>query len=79
MRYNTDLFDAATIARMSQHFEILLRRIVQEPTASLDALKRTLGEADRQQQASVRKEQKEVNIQKLKHLKRKNIIALATE
>jgi non-ribosomal peptide synthetase component F len=75
MRHNTDLFDAATIARMSQHFEILLRRILQEPTARLDALKRTLARADREQQMSVRKEQKEVNIQKLKHLKRKTIIA----
>ncbi len=75
MRYNTDLFDAATIARMSQHFEILLLRILQEPTGRLDALKRTLTTADQQQQESVRKEQKEVNIQKLKHLKRKTIMA----
>ena len=75
MRHNTDLFDAATIARMSQHFEILLRRILQEPTARLDALKLTLDKAEREQQVSVRKEQKKVNIQKLKHLKRKTIIA----
>lgn len=74
MRYNSDLFDTATIARMSQHFEILLRRILQEPTARLDALKLTLATADRQQRVSVRKEQKEVNIQKLKHVKRKNLI-----
>jgi hypothetical protein len=75
LRYNTDLFDAATIARMSQHFEILLRRIVQEPTARLDELKRTLANVDRQERVRVRKEQKEVNIQKLKHVKRKTIVA----
>jgi hypothetical protein len=75
MRYNTDLFDAITIARMSRHFEILLRQIVQEPTTSLDALKRTLADADRQQRASARKEQKEVNNQRLKRLKRKTIVA----
>jgi hypothetical protein len=74
MRYNSDLFGNATIARMSQHFEILLRRILREPTAGLDALKLTLATADRQQQVTVRKEQKAVNIQKLKHVKRKNII-----
>ena len=74
MRYNSGLFDNATIARMSQHFEILLRRILQEPTARLDALKLTLATADRQQRMSVRKEQKQVNIQKLQHVKRKNII-----
>ncbi len=39
MRYNTDLFDAATIARMSQHFEILLRRVVQEPTLQFGCTK----------------------------------------
>ena len=74
MRYNTDLFDPATIVRMSQHFEILLRRILQEPAAGLDALKLALAAADRQQQLNVRNEQKEVNIKKLKHVKRKNII-----
>ncbi len=74
MRYNSDLFDNATIARMSQHFEIVLRRVIQEPTVRLDALKLMLAAADRQQQVNVRKEQKEVNIQKLKHVKRKNII-----
>jgi len=74
MRYNSDLFDSATIGRMSEHFETLLRRILQEPTARLDALKLTLAKADRQERMNVRKEQKEVNIQKLKHVKRKNII-----
>lgn len=75
MRYNSDLFNAATIARMSRHFEVILRRILQEPTARLDALKLTLAAADRQRQVNIRKEQKGINIQKLKHLKRKNIIA----
>lgn len=75
MRYNTDLFDTATIARMSQHFEILLCRIVQEPSSSLDALKCILANADRQERLSVRKEQKETNIRKLKHVKRKTIVA----
>jgi hypothetical protein len=75
MRYNSDLFEAATVARMTQHFEILLRRIRQESTVSLDTLKQTLSKADQQQQVSVQKEQKEVNIQKLKRLKRKAIRA----
>jgi len=75
LRHNTDLFDAATVARMSQHFEILLRCILQEPTARLDALKRTLAKADRQHRVSVRKEQKEINSQKLLLRKRKTITA----
>lgn len=36
--YNTDLFDAATIARMSEHFTVLLRSIVQNSTAAIERL-----------------------------------------
>jgi non-ribosomal peptide synthetase component F len=79
MRYNTDLFDAATIAGMSQHFEILLRRIIQEPTSNLEVLNRTLANMDRQERVIVRKEQKQINSQKLKHIKRKTIVASQTE
>lgn len=76
MRYNSDLFEAGTVARMAQHYEILLRRICQEPAVKLDALKQILSKADRQQQASILRKQKEVNIQKLEHIKRKVIRAL---
>jgi hypothetical protein len=79
MRYNTDLFDAATIARMSQHFEILLRCIIQEPTSNLEVLNRTLANMDRQERIIVRKEQKQINSQKLKHIKRKTIVASQIE
>jgi|SRR5579872_14272 len=79
MRYNTDLFDAATIARMSQHFELLLRSIIQEPTSNLEVLHRTLANMDRQEQVIVRKEQKQINSQKLKHVKRKTVVASQTE
>jgi hypothetical protein len=76
MRYNTDLFDQATIARMSRHFEILLGRIIREPTANLDALMITLADDDRRQQTRVREERKEANSQKLRQFKRKTISAL---
>jgi amino acid adenylation domain-containing protein len=35
IRYNTDLFDAATIARMDQHFHVLLAGIVDHPEQRL--------------------------------------------
>ncbi len=79
MRYNTDLFDAATIARMSQHFGILLRRIIQEPTSNLEVLNRTLANMDRQERVIARKEQKQINSQKLKNVKRKTVVASQTE
>lgn len=36
--YNIDLFDGATILRMSRHFETLLRNIAAQPDARLNAL-----------------------------------------
>ncbi|MFZ1888128.1 MAG: condensation domain-containing protein [Candidatus Binataceae bacterium] len=78
-RYNTDLFDAATIAQMSRHYETLLRGIIQEPTARIDSLKRTLVNADFQHRTSVLRAQKKVNIQRLTHLKRRAVFTGASE
>ncbi|MBW4611020.1 MAG: amino acid adenylation domain-containing protein [Hassallia sp. WJT32-NPBG1] len=36
--YNTDLFDAATMARMAGHFQILLEEIVKDPQQCIQAL-----------------------------------------
>ncbi|MEW6734362.1 MAG: amino acid adenylation domain-containing protein [Acidobacteriota bacterium] len=36
--YNTDLFDAATIAQMADHYQLLLEAIVDNPNQSLSAL-----------------------------------------
>jgi len=49
IRYNTDLFDPATIARMAGHFETILSRFVTQPDAKLSALKEQLAEADERQ------------------------------
>ena len=46
--YNTDLFDPATVKRMSDHFQILLERIVANPDQRLSELL-MLGEAEREQ------------------------------
>ena len=46
--YNTDLFDASTIERLSEHFQILLESIVADPSVSLSALP-LLSNATRQQ------------------------------
>ncbi len=71
IRYNSDLFDADTIIRMAGHFEILLNRIATQPNTKLNALKEILAEADWQQQVATRKEFRQVNLQKLKTVKRK--------
>jgi len=74
IRYNSDLFDSATIIRMAEHFEMLLRHVVTQPKAELNALKEILAEADRQQQVAARKEYRKANLQKLKTVKRKPVI-----
>jgi amino acid adenylation domain len=47
-RYNVDLFDAATIARIEQHFQVLLEGIVAQPTQHLLTLP-LLTQEERQQ------------------------------
>jgi amino acid adenylation domain-containing protein len=46
--YNTDLFDAETISRMSHHFQVLLAGILADPDLRLSALP-LLGAEERQQ------------------------------
>ncbi|HVB55146.1 MAG TPA: condensation domain-containing protein [Candidatus Acidoferrales bacterium] len=75
MRYNTDLFDPATIARVSEHFEILLRHVAKQPAARLSALKELLAERDRQERVRAAKRHRELNIQKLQQVKRKALSA----
>jgi non-ribosomal peptide synthetase component F len=75
MRYNTDLFDPARIARLSTHFETLLRQVVVDPAARLSALKEVLNRADGQERTRIRTEHRELNFQKLRQVKRKVLSA----
>jgi amino acid adenylation domain-containing protein len=49
LQYNSDLFDETTIARIVDHFQVLLGGIVSDPTASLAALP-LLGADERKRQ-----------------------------
>ena len=75
MRYNTDLFDPPRIARLSAHFETVLRHVVAEPAARLSALKDLIAVADGQEQARIRTEHRELNLQKLQQVRRKALSA----
>jgi UDP:flavonoid glycosyltransferase YjiC (YdhE family)/alpha-ketoglutarate-dependent taurine dioxygenase len=55
--YNTDLFDASTIARMTSHFQVLLSNIVAQPDARIGSLE-FITEAERKQQAMQQSERK---------------------
>ncbi|MGD0207573.1 MAG: amino acid adenylation domain-containing protein [Verrucomicrobiota bacterium] len=48
IRFNTDLFDAATIARMAGHFQALLESVIRDPAAAIGDLEILTG-AERQQ------------------------------
>jgi len=48
IRFNTDLFDATTIARMAGHFHALLESVIRDPAGTIDGLE-ILTDAERQQ------------------------------
>ena len=48
IRYNADLFDASTIARMAGHFRVLLERIIRDPAAAIGDLDILTGAERRQ-------------------------------
>jgi len=70
IRYNSELFDPATITRLGKHFEALLLRVTTQADARLDALKDTLTGLDRQEQAATQQQYREANLQRLKTVKR---------
>jgi amino acid adenylation domain-containing protein len=57
--YSIDLFNASTIARMIDSFQLILREVTAEPEIRLSQLAEKLTEANRQQQISKRKEFKQ--------------------
>jgi len=69
--YHTDLFEAATITRMSEHFETLLSRIVEQPDITLEELQAHLAATDRERDDAKRKEFLENRRKKLKNVRQK--------
>ncbi|HKV36072.1 MAG TPA: amino acid adenylation domain-containing protein [Pyrinomonadaceae bacterium] len=70
--YNTDLFDAATVARMAGHFETLLRSIVERPETQLNALEIYTG-AEKESRQREKSKREESNLKKLKSLRRSGV------
>ncbi|HEX6291103.1 MAG TPA: amino acid adenylation domain-containing protein [Herpetosiphonaceae bacterium] len=77
--YNSDLFDASTIARLAQLYESLLTAVVQQPQASLDDLRSLLAEASREHQAREQQTLKATSLQKLKRATRESIRGTETK
>ncbi|MCA1615512.1 MAG: amino acid adenylation domain-containing protein [Acidobacteria bacterium] len=70
--YNTDLFDEATVARMSRHYETLLARAAADPGARLARLQH-LTAAEQLQQSQAMTEKKKQSLNKLKNIKRRAV------
>jgi hypothetical protein len=70
IRYNSELFDAATITRIAKHFETVLHHVTTQADARLNAIKDMLAGMDRQQLAAIRQKYREANVQRLKTVKR---------
>ena len=73
LQYNTDLFRAATIAKMLHHLEVVLRHAVSDPDVTLSMLKETLTAADKREQLIERRDRKLGGSKMLKNIRRKSI------
>ena len=70
--YNTDLFDAATVARMAGHFETLLSSVSKSPDEQLGALEIYTG-AEKEMRLLEKSKREESNLKKLKSLRRSGV------
>lgn len=59
MRYSTDLFASETIKRMIDHYQTIVRRVVAEPSVTLQALHDVMAEADQQLQMTKQTESRQ--------------------
>jgi len=71
-RYGTELFEAAAINRMSEHFETLLGSIAANPDARLKSLE-MLTSAEREQQAAKERERQESRAKRLRSPSRRAV------
>ncbi|OUL18939.1 AMP-dependent synthetase [Nostoc sp. T09] len=73
LEYKTDLFNTTTIARIINHFEILLGCVVEQPEMRVGVLEEILSQTDKEKQIIKEKELEQASMQKLKFAKRKTI------
>ena len=74
-QYNTDLFNASSIAQMLDHFETVLRTVAAQPEVRLTEIEAILNEADKQQQIIKKRKRKKSYYQQLKVVQRQAVLA----
>ena len=77
IKYDSSLFDAATIARISGHLEILLHNALTQPNVWHQTVREILDRTNTEQQLNEQRTLKKVRFQMLKQVKRK-IVARPT-
>lgn len=71
--YSTELFENATIVRMADHLQMLLRAILEQPAIHLDELKALLQREDEQSRSKTLSIRQEAERQRLQSVKRRSI------
>jgi non-ribosomal peptide synthetase component F len=79
LHFSTDLFDEETCAKLLADFEALLQKVVAEPDITLKELKVAFAEADRLRWEDRGREVGEINLQKLRAVRRKAVNATQAE
>ena len=74
VEYNTGLFDAGWVQRMLGHYQLLLGAVVAQPEIRLSRLQELLATADKQQQIVEETKLVEMNLNKLRTAKRREIL-----
>ncbi len=74
LAYDRDLFDAATVERMVEHYLMLLRRIVAEPEVRLNELLQAVADADMAHKRKSLTGNKQANLQRLKERVRRPVV-----
>jgi hypothetical protein len=71
IEYKTSLFNASTIARFAEQFELILSQVVSRPDSKLSEIEETLADSDRQRRIRQEKNLKEARLNKFRGLTRK--------
>jgi hypothetical protein len=71
--YNPNLFDAATVKRMGELYDTVLRNVVQQPEIPMSSLHEILAGAEKERRKQEQKGFQEASLRKLKSVKRKAV------
>ena len=76
LEYDKRLFDADTIARLVEHYQLLLDHVVSQPETRLSELANMFAQADRQREEARREEFKSARRRRLRDVKSKAVAQL---